>query len=69
MKFTSRDGILFGTFMLAFGIYSIVEKGLRFDGEGWGDIAAVIAGAVVLGLSLLYYAKRKKGNKKPPEQS
>ncbi len=63
MKFTSRDGILFGAFMLAFGIYGIVGKGLRFDGEGWGDIAAVFVGAVILVISLIYFAKGKKDKK------
>ena len=62
MNFSSRDGLLFGVFMAAFGIYSIVNKGLHLDSEGWGDIATVLVGVVIIVISLLYpVIKGKKG--------
>ena len=61
MKFSVKDGLLFGILCIAFGVYSMIGRGgIMFTPEGWGDIGAVIVGAVVAGGSLIITGLRAR---------
>ena len=64
MKFTVKDGLLFGVLCIAFGIYGMINRGgIMFTPEGWGDIGAIIVGLVVTGGSLILPRLDGRGEK------
>lgn len=61
MKFSLKDGILFGGLCIAFGIYSVVQRGgFMLSGEGWGDIVAMLVGVLVAGASIAASVIKKR---------
>lgn len=63
MKFTPKDGILFGVLCIAFGIYSMAGRGgMIFSSEGWGDIAAILVGLLVCGGSIIIPIMKKQSS-------
>ena len=61
MRFTEKDGILFGVLCIAFGIYSVFNRGgLSLSGAGLGDVSAIVVGVLVLAVSLFLLFRKKK---------